>query len=128
MAGDKDAGWLNSLAAVWNAGSLDAWIAKLIGLLIVLLAVTAMTAWLQSRSGGSSKALAGGGGMRARLAGRGAPPKNRKKKEDKIVRRYRPRSGTKPMRRTRAAAPGKAMSLGGAKPGGASLWGPLSKG
>jgi type VI protein secretion system component VasK len=120
MAGDKDAGWLNSLGALWNGESLEAWIAKLIGVVIVLLVMTTIAAWFQRRSAGVSKIHASG--ARSRLAARAAPSKNRKKKQDKIVRRYRPRShdGKKPLRRSSHAEPAKRSAAGTAKP--ANLW------
>ena len=105
MAGDKEAGWLNSLAALWNAESLEAWIAKLIAVLVVLLAVTGLIALVQSRGSGTARVLVSS--PRPRLARQALPPKNRKKKQDKIVRRYRPRShdGKKPVRRISVAQP-----------------------
>jgi len=105
MAGDKEAGWLNSLAALWNAESLEAWIAKLIAVLVVLLAVTGMIALVQSRRSGTARVLVSS--PRPRLARQVVPPKNRKKKQDKIVRRYRPRShdGKKLVRRLSVAQP-----------------------
>jgi hypothetical protein len=89
MAGDKGAGWLNSLVALWQGDSLESWIAKLIGVFIVLLLLAAMVASVQAR--GAKPVKLGPSGVRPRLT-RTAPPKNRKKKQDKIVRRYRPRS------------------------------------
>jgi len=89
MAADKVAGWLNGLVALWHADSLEAWIAKLIGVFLLLLVLTAMVASLQARS--AKVSLVSAGARPRRVAG-AALPKNRKKKQDKIVRRYRPRS------------------------------------
>jgi uncharacterized membrane protein len=98
MASEAGTGWLGVLAAVWNADGLEAWIFKLVGVLVAVFLLTAL-AGLGAQRRGRSQAAArraprAGGAMRfnARLKSRALPPKNRKKKRERIVRRYRPRS------------------------------------
>ena len=98
MTSETNAGWLGVLAALWNADGLEAWIAKLIGVLVAVFVLTALFS-LGSRgksAGGTStgrprRLRTGQTASRPRIQSRSVPPKNRKKKPTR-VRRYRPRS------------------------------------
>lgn len=93
-----EAGWLSTLAALWNADGLEAWAAKLVGVLVAVLALTALFSLGAPKGAGRAPAppkpprVKTAQTVRARTPGRAAPPKNLKKKRERIVRRYRPRS------------------------------------
>jgi hypothetical protein len=103
MTSVLEAGWLALLAALWQADGLQAWTLKLVGVLFVVLALTG----LMSRGGAKSAVRAASISLpRPRGVARNIPPKNLKKKPERIVRRYRPVSHTPPLRpASRRAAP-----------------------
>ena len=110
MTGEAGAGWRDVLVALWNADGLEAWSLKLVGVLVAVFVLTALTslgARLRSRRRAAAHRPRVGRTVPfgARLKNRVLPPKNRKKKRERIVRRYRPRShpGTlRPLTRRRA--------------------------
>src|SRR5262245_36427481 len=119
MSVEMEAGLLGTLAAVWNADGLEAWSAKLVGLLVAVLLAAAIFS-LRQRKAGRAKVATGAGLSAGRPSRRNrtVPPKNLKKKQPRPLRRYKPRShsGTlRPLRRRPAALTLAASGTGLAK-------------
>jgi hypothetical protein len=100
MTSETVGSWLGTLAALWNADGLVAWTAKLIAVLVAVFVFSAVfsmgfgrgSAGKRASSPPSRTRMAAAAPARPRARVRVVPPKNRKKKPDRIVRRYRPRS------------------------------------
>lgn len=91
MTVEMESGWLGMLAALWNADGLEAWIAKLVGLLAVMFAMVALFSASARRAASKPAPGKSGKAVSFRPRERVMPPKNRKKKPARLVRRYRPR-------------------------------------
>ena len=93
------ASWLALLAAVWQADGLEAWSLKLAAVLFGVLAATGLVSRIGGKSGAARVEVISGSPRPRKLAqARTIPPKNLKKKPDRIVRRYRPVSFMAPLR------------------------------
>jgi len=96
MTSEAGVGWLGTLVALWNAEGLAAWTAKLIAVLAVVFALTALSSLGSGRTRSGIASARPARRQRTATAApartRVVPPKNLKKKPVRIIRRYRPRS------------------------------------